>query len=206
MSHHPRELSRRRLLYLAGAAARLAAAEPDFWDAKPPDEWSVADIYQLVNRSPWAKPVHGFLRPTPRAPDVAPRGRAPVPDIVGPSGVVTWESSQPVRDALKTPLPGAFADCYVLGVDGIPLGTASVDDLKESAALRSSGKVRWTVRAQAVLELIRTSPVYALGFPRAAAPIGLDSVEIVFEVQFGRWLVEARFDPRKMLYHGQLAV
>jgi hypothetical protein len=206
MSHHSLDLSRRQLLVLAGAAARLAAAEQDFWDTKPPEEWSVADIYQLVNRSPWAKPVRGFVRPAPRGPDLAPRGRPPLPDPVGPNGVVTWESSQAVRDALKTPLPGALADCYVIGVDGIPLGTASTDDLQSSAALHSSGKVKWTVRAQVVLELIRTSPVYALGFSRTAAPIGLDSGEIVFDAQFGRWLVEARFEPRKMLYHGQLAV
>jgi hypothetical protein len=207
MLRDPLPLSRRQLFLLACAAARLAAADEDFWDTKPPGEWSIADIYQLVNRSPWAKPVRGFLRPAPGPPDLAPkRNGKPMPMPVVPQGVVTWESSQPIRDALKTLLPSVFTDCYVIGVDGIPLGTASTDYLLKTAALHSYGKVKWTARPQVVRELIRTSPVCALGFSRATAPIGPDSGEIVFEAEFQRWLVESRFDPRKMLYHGQLAV
>jgi len=57
-----------------------------------------------------------------------------------------------------------------------------------------------------VYELVRTSTVYAIGFSRAAAPIGLGKEEIMFEAQFERWLVESKFEPQKMLYHGQLAV
>jgi hypothetical protein len=36
-------------------------------------------------------------------------------------GTVRWESAQPVLDALKTPLPDAFAKHYVIGVRDIPL-------------------------------------------------------------------------------------
>lgn len=214
MSRELLQISRRQLFLLAGAA-RLARADQDFWNAKPPAEWNLGDIYQLVNHSPWAKPVRGFLRPVPAPAEIAPpdpvlRGRQPRselrPDPDLPKGVVTWESSRAIRDALRTPLPSVFTECYVIGVDGIPLEAASTDDLMTTAALRSSGKVKWTVRAHAVRELVRASPVYALGFSRAAAPIEPDSGEVLFEAQFGRWVVESRFDPRKMLYRGQLAV
>ena len=36
-------------------------------------------------------------------------------------GTVRWESAQPILDALKTPLPDAFAKYYVIGVRDIPL-------------------------------------------------------------------------------------
>jgi hypothetical protein len=36
-------------------------------------------------------------------------------------GTVRWESAQPILDALKTPLPEAFAKHYVIGVRDIPL-------------------------------------------------------------------------------------
>jgi hypothetical protein len=36
-------------------------------------------------------------------------------------GTVRWESAQPILDALKTPLPEAFANRYVIGVRDIPL-------------------------------------------------------------------------------------
>jgi hypothetical protein len=186
-------LSRRQLLLLA-SAARVAVADVEFWNAKPAAEWDRGDIYQLMNRSPWAKPVRGIVRP------------ADTPRYAGPQGVVTWESSQAIRDALKSPLPDIFDDCYVIGVDGIPLGRATVANLKATAALRSYGRVRWTLRPVAVRELVRSSPVYAIGFLRESAPIGPDSGLIAFEAEFGRWLVESRFDPRKMVYRGRLAV
>jgi hypothetical protein len=36
-------------------------------------------------------------------------------------GTVRWESAQPILDALKTPLPDAFAKYYTIGVRDIPL-------------------------------------------------------------------------------------
>jgi len=40
-------------------------------------------------------------------------------------GTVRWESAQPVLDALKTPLPDAFANHYVIAVIGFPLPAPS---------------------------------------------------------------------------------
>jgi hypothetical protein len=204
MRHDPPVLSRRQLFVLAGAAARMEAASTDeFWNTKPPEEWSAGDKYRLANHSPWANPVEG------RHPNTSlrlPRSQGGGVTEPGPKGVVTWESAQPIRDALKTPLPRVFANYYVIGVDGIPLGNSYVGSLRRYTALRSTGKAKWTVGATAARELIRNSAVYAFGFSKAAALIGPDTGDVVFETQFGEWFIQAKFKPKDMLYHGQLAL
>src|SRR5690242_16315338 len=97
-------LSRRRLILMAGIAARLKATEPDFWNNKPASEWSTGDIYQLANHSPWANPVQSWanIYPPwlPGGPRVGGRGTAnewPAMTELGPKGVITWESAEPLR-------------------------------------------------------------------------------------------------------------
>jgi hypothetical protein len=204
----PGLLSRRRFFLLTGAAAPLAASGQDFWNSKPAAAWSTGEIYQLVNHSPWANPVQAWSRALPGR-GVDTRGGIVWPSGPewGPKGVVTWESARPIRDALKTPLPRVFANSYVIGLDGIPLGSArSPDFARRFTVLRSRGKAKWAVHAWAVRELVRNSVVYAFGFPRAAAPIGPDTGDVEFETQFGRWSIQSKFKPRDMLYRGQLAL
>jgi hypothetical protein len=203
MRQIPPVFSRRQLFVLAGAAARMEAAEDDFWNSKPPAEWSAGDKYRLANHSPWANPVEG------RHPNTSlrlPRSQGGGVTEPGPKGVVTWESAQPIRDALKTPLPRVFANFYVIGVDGIPLGNSYVGSLRRYTVLRSTGKPKWTVGAAVVRELIRNSAVYAFGFPKAAAPIVPDTGDVMFETEFGGWFIQAKFRPKEMLYHRQLAL
>jgi hypothetical protein len=210
--HAPSILSRRQLFLLAGAAARLAASQQgappaDSWNSKPRAEWSTGDIYRLMNHSPWANPVQSWSQAPSRGGATTAGSSWPPSPQLGPKGVVTWESAQPIRDALKTALPRAFANCYVIGVDGIPLGNVGyLDFLRGSTFLRCKGKAKWTVRAWVVRELVRNSAVCAFGFPRASAPINADTDEIHFATQFGRWMVQTRFKPKDMLYHGKLAL
>jgi hypothetical protein len=211
MRHPGSTLNRRQLLLLAGAlSSRLGASEPDFWNIKPPSEWSTGDIYRLANHSPWANSVQSWRRP-PLVIGGGGQSGGPIwpasPPEWGPKGVITWESARPIREALRTRLPRVFANSYVIGVDGIPLGNApSPDYLRAYTVLRSKGRIKWTVRPWAARELIRNSVVYAFGFPRSAAPIDPESSEIYFESQFGRWMVQTRFKPREMFYQGELAL
>lgn len=206
MGRAPHMLTRRRLLLLAGAAARLEASDPDFWNSKPAEEWSTGDIYRLANRSPWANPVQSWAN-SGRPGGLRNGSPWPAPLEWGPKGVVTWESAKPLRDALKTRLPRIFANCYVIGVDGIPLGDArSADYVRLYTWLETKGRSKWKVRPFVARELIRNSAVYAFGFPKSAAPIDAGMAEVYFESQFGRWLVQTRFRPRDMLYRGQLAL
>ena len=203
-------MSRRQLICLAGAAARLGARDNEFWNDKPAYEWSTADCYRLANHSPWANPVQSWSRGVPprgSGPSAASGTPWPPPSEWGPRGVITWESAQPIRDAFKTFLPYVFAHSYVIGVDGIPRGTAGgLNSLQQFTVLRAKGKVKWAVRPVVVREIIRNSAVCAFGFPRAQAPIDADTEEVYFETEFGRWLVETKFRPRDMLYRGELAL
>jgi hypothetical protein len=201
MPHGPSILTRRQLLLLLAATARLEAADEDFWNTKPLSEWNAGDIYRVMNHSPWANPVQWWCPlPSLRSPDERPHSQ------LGPKGVVTWESAQPIRDALKTPLPRVFANFYVVGVDGVPSGSHSAGYLRRFAALRSNGKPKWSVGASVARELIRNSAVYAFGFPKGAAPIGPDTGDVVFEMELGQWMVQTKFKPKDMLYHGELAL
>ena len=208
MCHSGPTLTRRQLFLLTGAASCIEASEQDFWNSKPASEWTASDIYQLANHSPWANPVQSWTHaPFARSGGSGTSPIWPPGSEWGPKGVITWESASPLREALKTHIPRVFANSYVIGVDGIPLGNVlNPDYLRPFTMLRSKGKIRWSVRPWVARELIRNSVVYAFGFPRASAPIDPDTSEIYFESQFGRWRIETRFRPKDMVYRGQLAV
>jgi len=203
MRDAPSNLSRRRALLLTGAAvARLGAVEPDFWITKPVREWSVAEIYQLTNRSPWAKQVQWWGPPL-RTAETVPSKMPAVP----PGAVVVWESAKPILDALKRDLPAVFADHYVVSFDGPSLGDQSMRSLAVETVLEAKSKPKVKVSAALVGQLIRNSVVYAFGFPKKAVSIGPDCEEVVFRTQFGTiWKLEATFKPKEMLYHGEVAV
>jgi hypothetical protein len=125
--------------------------------------------------------------------------------LVGPKAAITWESAPPVRDAMKTPSAPVFANFYVIGVDTVP-NAEDYDDLKKYANLRCVGMPKWSVRAFGVHTLLRTSMVYEFSFSRARAPIGLDTGEVIFEMDLGGWMIQSRFKTQDMLYRGQLAL
>lgn len=202
MRDSPSVLSRRRALLLTGAAAaQLGASNLDFWNTKPVREWSVADIYQLTNRSPWAKQVQWWGPPLQTA-DTVP---SKMPAVL-PNAVVVWESARPIRDALKSGLPAVFVDHYVVSFDGPTLSDETLRSLAAETVLETKSKAKVKARAALVGRLVRNSVAYAFGFPTKAVPIGPDCDEVIFQTQFGIWMLKATFKPKEMLYHGELAV
>ena len=93
----------------------------------------------------------------------------------------------------------------MIGVDTIPNGD-DYYDLKRYAHMRCLGKSKWSVSAFAVHSVIRTSEVYEFAFSRATAPIGLDTGEVIFEIDLGEWTIQSKFNTKDMLYRGQLAL
>jgi len=142
--------SRRALLQIGvfGFTGRLIAAE--FWDQKPPAEWSAKDTDKLMTKSPWAKraSVDTGRGPAAFSGPATPRGDAPMgggrsggpqggagqmdDGGAGPGGgpgggaapeaLVRWESARPILDAQKRELPEAFQGSYAISVTGFPLG------------------------------------------------------------------------------------
>jgi hypothetical protein len=197
--------SRRKLLLMAGTAACANSADKDFWNSKPPSEWDMGEIYSLMNTSPWAKTVSWWGPKTPLENGLGRGAKIGGMPLEGPKAVITWESAPPVRDAMKTSLAPVYANFYVIGVDTIP-NADDYDDLKKYAHLSCVGMSKSSVRAFGVHKLVRTSLVYEFSFSRATTPIGPDTREVIFEIDFGEWRIQSRFKTKDMLYRGQLAV
>jgi hypothetical protein len=207
-------LSRRGLLIMA-VAARLNASDSEFWNRKPPSDWTPEEIDRLLTESPWAKeitPTYTSLPPpTDRRPwgENPPIGRGPIStprrQIKAPyHATIRWESADPVRSAQKTALPAAFGDRYVVGIylsNAIQqdLGSKPMENLKESAVL-------WSARAVAA-EIVQVHPEitdgFLAGFPKTSTR-GVRQFE--FSARVGLLALKAKFNTGDMLYRAQLAL
>jgi hypothetical protein len=188
-------LTRRQILLATAGATHIGAAEEGFWNTKPPAQWTAGDIYQLMNRSPWATSVQAWGWDE--------SGQ----QTQGPECVVTWESASPVRDALKSPLPFYFEHSYVIGVDGLSHGKlGSLNSLKPLTILHTNSKRSRAVHPNVADELVRNSAICAFGFPHSTGAVDVDANEVTFETRIGIWMLQAKFNLKKMLYHGRLAV
>ena len=282
------EQSRRSFLFLAGGAlvaSRLDASSGDFWDKKPPTDWTAEEIDRLVTKSPWAKAVSALYTPGPG--DMGPHsggggggypgggggypgggggypgggggypgggggypgggggypgggggigypgGGIGIPGIggigrrrgsEGPrtgrgssyTGTVRWESAQPILDATKSTLPGVFAEHYVIAVAGIPWmheerngqggkpEDENFDDLKQFTLLQAKG--RDSAQPGIVQRQIGSSSVMLFGFAKDFLQLSARDTRVDFTSRMGRLEVKATFNPKEMLYHGQLAV
>jgi len=147
-------------------------------------------------------------------------------------GTVRWESAQPILDALKTPLPDAFANHYVVSVIDFPLlsdrrrqdtdqdsgsgsGSGSsnsqqqddkkmLDDLKQYTSLQPKDKDR--AQPGIVQRLTASGNIFLFGFAKDFFDFGKNDHEVDFSTRLGRLLIRAKFDPREMMYHKKLAV
>jgi hypothetical protein len=147
-------------------------------------------------------------------------------------GTVRWESAQPVLDALKTPLPDAFANHYVIAVIGFPLPAPqrryqdeqgdnpsrqsqddnpprrsqddTFDNLKQFTTLQPKGKE--LAQAGVVQQQTNSNSNLLFGFSKDSLTLTKNDKEVLFSTTLGRLVIRAKFDPKEMLYHGQLAV
>jgi hypothetical protein len=256
-------LTRRNFFYLTSASITLrplAAGSSEFWDKKPPSDWSSDEIDRLLTKSPWAKDAATQYTQQPMGGNYpngggypgggggypggggTNRGGISIPGIPGIGGLgipgrggnsrtgqprggqgtafrgtVRWESAQPIRDALKTPLPDDFEKHYVIAITGIPLlesrhgedddnrpSVDSLDDLAQLSSLQVKGKDY--VQAGMVKRQAGTGNVFLFGFSKEMLAISKSDSEITFATKLNHVNVKARFSPKEMLYHGELAV
>ena len=145
-------------------------------------------------------------------------------------GTVRWDSAQPILDALKTPLPAAFVNHYVISVIDFPLlsdrrrqdtdqdsgsGSGSsnppqpddqkmLDDLKQYTSLQPKDKDR--AQPGIVQRQTASGNIFLFGFAKEFFDFGKNDHEVDFSTRLGRLLIRAKFDPRDMMYHKKLAV
>jgi len=222
-------LTRRNWLALAGAGltsgSGLWGFGKDFWESKDPAEWSADEISRLLGKSPWArtasaervKTQKNTMPSDPVPPPVNPRRRAGNPRIPKPpstktvttyTGQIVWESAAPVRAALKTKLPEGFEGQYVIGISGVPLakseGKGALDKLRQATSLYK--KDHQLLEPAEVKILRENGTVYLFGFSKQGLAITRQDKEVVFTTHMGNLAFTAKFNPREMLYHGDLAL
>jgi hypothetical protein len=132
--------------------------------------------------------------------------------------IVRWESAQPLLDGLRYPMPEDFADHYVIGIGNLPepqrIQRRSGDDVRVSeedilqqlqsgASLKAKGKE--SVGA-GVVRRMRKGSVVLFGFSKELLPLGPSDKDILFTLNTEQFAVKAKFDPKEMVYRGQLAL
>jgi hypothetical protein len=214
--------SRRSLIVSALAACACAAKPPEFWNTEDPGNWSSAEIQQLLNASPWAKPVNLHLPGSgPNPGTTRPAGRsgrysrnsgpitAPDPGL-SPNfqGTVRWASAKPIQLALKLELPPEFAHHYVISVSGVPVISGSSSDesydaLKQVTSLQAKGKD--PIQPGIIQPDSKDTSTLLFGFLQQLVDVS-DAKLLSFSTAMGPLQVKARFNPKEMQYRGELAV
>ena len=227
-------LTRRHWILMAGVGfSSLGGAYgfggKDFWETKEPGEWSADEIARMMMKSPWAKAVSAERTktqksgmssdPMPLPPPAGSRGPTHMPGgntrkppatktVTTYKGTVVWESAAPVRAAMQTQLPGGLAGQYVLGVSGVPLAKSeskgALDRLRQVTTLQI--KNRQPLEAAGVQVQRENGTVYLFGFAKEGLPLTRDEKEVVFTTHMGNLAFTAKFNPKDMLYHGELSV
>jgi hypothetical protein len=123
------------------------------------------------------------------------------------AATIRWESAQPVLDALGRALGEEFQGRYVISVKGLPLRTdpraVAEAILKSSASLLAKGKEP----AQAGVVLYSKDGATVLfGFAKEFLPLTSTDKDVQFVLNTGDIELRARFDPKEMMYKGQLAI
>jgi hypothetical protein len=146
--------------------------------------------------------------PRTRIPGTAGSNSPSVKTITTYKGTVLWESAAPVRAALKTKLPDEFDGQYVIGVTGVPLAKSdtkgAIDRLRQITTLQT--KNRQPLEAAGAQVLHDNQTHYLFGFAKEGLPLSKDDKEVVFSTRMGNTVFTAKFNPKDMLYHGDLSL
>lgn len=216
-------LSRRGVLALIGSGwCSFASGNKDFWNQKDPAAWTADEVEELLSKSPWAKQAtveyaagatdHRVWGETP--PGFPGGGRLPQKGggrsrpVRSSAYRVTWASAAPILAATKTPLPDAFRDHFTLSVSGLLPGSSltspdRLDDLKQFTTLKP--KTRALAQA-GVVEWQAASKTLLFGFSRDILEFSKTDPVADFETKIGRLGLKVRFEPKEMIYRGQLAL
>jgi hypothetical protein len=146
-----------------------------------------------------------------------------------PKGTVRWESSKPVLEAMKTPLPDAFAKHYVISVSGFPLNGGryrrSQDDSdtsnSDSNASQSTDDMLDRLKSLSFLApkgrdgaqpgIVQKSPTGSggtllFGFSQEMLSLKPDDKEATFSTKLGSLVIKTKFNLKDMMYKGELAL
>jgi len=137
---------------------------------------------------------------------------------------IRWESAKPILEALKTPLPEAFADHYVISVSGLPLNSerrrTAPDQEDRAESSQTPDEILDHLKVVTLLEpkgrdgaqpgIAQLQPSSAgrsvlFGFSKEILALKPDDKEVTFSTRVGRSNIKAKFNLKDMIYHGELA-
>ena len=206
----------RRTAILLGLAGSIApAASKEFWNEKKPSEWTADAIDLLLTKSPWAKeaavsyyggqegPLSNSLPGTSsrRSGNASSKSAPSVQSPLAWQAVVRWESSKPLREALKlTEWPDADK-YYVLNMVGdVPSG---FETLKQYTKLEHKGDEIQLAKVAASPKNNLTPGGILFFFSRGLA-LRKEDKQAVFSTKLGPIDVKCRFTLKDMMYQGNL--
>ena len=131
----------------------------------------------------------------------------PIP-LEAAAATVRWESALPIVDARQSVIPEEFAGRYVISVTGPgrfgPIQTRVPDViLKNSATLSAKGK---QPAQPGLVEYTKSGATVLFGFEKDFLNLTAADKDVQFFLDSGDLELKARFEPKEMMYHGQLAL
>jgi hypothetical protein len=223
------------VLMLTGAIVfpfGYAFGQTAFWNGKEPRSYSDSEKAQILTNSPWAKVVHSEAKtpgpagtwgnfasspggdrnsgpPSRHSASFSTRAPAPKADVKSPLafyGPVTirWESASPIRELTDISLPRSFENHYVIGVKGLPAGVLRPDGywLPHASLYEVDGQSK----VAEFVALTGDKLTLLLAFPVFDPPITASDKTIVFTMNLTGITMEAKFEPKKMVYRGRLTL
>jgi hypothetical protein len=140
-------------------------------------------------------------------------------------GIVRWESAKPILDALKTPIPEAFAGHYVISVSGLPLRdfgrSRSQTQYPNQDSTQSNQDMLDHLKGFTFLQpkdkrdvqpgIVQQPPsagygTILFGFSKEVITLKPEDKEVVFTSEFGSLNIKAKFNFKEMMYHNELAL
>ena len=221
-------MTRREILMLPLAAVPvLCSPAGEFWNEKKPEDWTDAEIQELLTKSPWAKEGavsvfsgaggsllnrNGAMN---RSGTMSSSGRQRTSTTQSQSGdapdlryraIVRWQSALPIREALKEKPTEGLADSYIIAVVGdLAMADPDADEAQRESRLDMMKQYTRLERRGGVIPLTNIEPVKKLGtlfyFPRAEP---IKDGQVTFTTKMGPIEVKCKFTVKDMMYHGKL--
>jgi hypothetical protein len=219
-------MTRREILMLSLATVpALSSPASEFWNERKPEDWTEAEIQEILTRSPWAKEGavsvfggaggsllnrngamnrNGGMTNTGRQ-----RGTQTTSgDAVDLryKAIVRWQSALPILEALKEKPAPAMAESYIIAVVGdLAMADPEADDAQRESRLDMMKQYTKLEKHGGALPLTNVETVKKLGtlfyFPRAEP---IKDGQVTFTTKLGPIEVKCKFPVKEMMYHGKL--
>jgi hypothetical protein len=225
-------MTRRSAVLLALGLPAWGFDDKEFWNQKKPSDWSASEIKQMLSQSPWAKPASVYNNTGASGPLGGSRsggggrrggggrgggGGGAVStnpgSVGGPNNwktIVRWESSLPMREALKVPPSVAAGENYIIALVGsIPsVGIPSKEDDPDERKRKLEILQDFTLleRRDEPLNLTDAAagPTGTLFYFSRVFAIKPEDKQVTFVTKLGSLEIKCKFSLKDMVYRGNL--